>query len=321
MPYAECILRQSKGAKSGPMALIVESSSVNVIALALTIIASVAITGILLVVGFKAARFLLRRAAGLGRAPSTLESHEAASADLQHSKTSLAMPALSLNELLLENTVKSPTSEILINIKTRINDLAALVTDAHTALARDGASGLNAAARKIVEGRRLTGPEWRKYLAASGAAAQVGAQVNAALLKDVAPLVSEILRLLAAKPVDPIVRREEGYVLACAACVESAVTFRPSNSGFCARNISNVNKTICWDGDAGKRLGEILAAGDTHALLDYFASPNGAHCPAFCPSCHRVYCAGHYALAEEWSGSWYSAGYVTCVLGHEREYE
>lgn len=119
----------------------------------------------------------------------------------------------------------------------------------------------------------------------------------------------------------PIVRREEGYMLACAACDESAVTFRPTKSGFCARNISNVNQTIGWEGEPGKRLGELLEEGNTRALLDYFAAPDGARCPAYCPSCDRVYCSAHYAVSEEWSGSWYSAGYVTCVLGHEREYE
>lgn len=230
-------------------------------------------------------------------------------------------PAAALKELHARGVLKSLPAEFATAVESRTNDLIRLITGARAALTAGGAGALAAAAQKIVEGRHLTGHEWRKYLAASGAAARAGAQLGEAFRKDAGPLVTEIARLLAPRPAAAVVRREKGYSLACAACEEAALTFRPCKSGFCAPNISNVNQTICWEGEEGKRLGEILATGNSRALLDYFAAPGGARCPAYCPSCDRIYCRAHYAVAEEWSGSWYSAGYATCVLGHEREYE
>jgi hypothetical protein len=303
------------------MAFIIQSGGPSGMALAAVILACLVITAVLLRVGVSAARLLLRWAAGLGRAPISSQSDTVSPADSRHSDDASPSSAAALKALLSQGDFKSLPGEFAAALERRINELMGLIVDAHAALSAGGEDALNTAARKIVDGRHLLGLEWRKYLASSAAAARAGAQVLEAFRKDAAPLVSEVARLLAARPPAEIVPQEEGFVLGCAACKESAITFRPSKTGFCARNISNVNQTICWEGETGKRLGELLTAGGTRALLGYFAAREGAGCPAYCPSCDRVYCRGHYAVSEEWSGSWYSAGYVTCVLGHEREYE
>jgi hypothetical protein len=235
--------------------------------------------------------------------------------------TGAPSPSAALKGLLSQGAFKTLPAEYAASMGKHVNQLIGLINDADAALRAGGNAALDLAARKVVEGRRLTGHDWRKYLAGSGAAARAGAEAFKAFQKDAEPLVSEIARLLAALPVPAIERCEGGFVLGCAACSGSAVTFRPRGSGFCARNISNVNQTISWDGETARRLGELLEAGDTRALLDYFAAPVGPVCPAYCPSCGRAFCPAHYAVAEEWSDSWYSAGYVTCVLGHQREYE
>ncbi len=292
------------------MAFIIELGGIM---LAAVILASLGITAVILVVGIAVGKLQVRRAAAVSGAPSNSQSTRPLATSL--------FSSAALKGLLSPGEFKSLPAEFAAAVEGRVNDLIRLVAEAHAALAAGGAGALDTAARKIVEGRRLTGREWRKYLAGSGTAAREGTRMFEAFQKDAKPLVSEIGRLLGARSIAPIVRREEGYMLACAACEESAVSFRPHGSGFCARNISNVNQTICWDGESGKQLGDLLAAGSTRALLDYFAAPDGARCPAYCPSCDQVYCSAHYAVSEEWSGSWYSAGYATWVLGHEREYE
>jgi len=230
-------------------------------------------------------------------------------------------PEKSLEKLRARGVARSLPAEFAQAVQERIEELIGLLTEAHSALIGGGPGALGLAAKKIVDGRRLTGHAWRKYLAASTSAAKVGAQIKEAFQKDAEPLVNEITRLLAAQPTPTLVQREEAYVLMCAACGESAVTFRSEKGSICANSISNVYATTWWSGETGLRLAQLLAEGDARAVLDYLASPDRLHCPAYCPECDRVYCREHYAVDDEWSGSWYTAGYATCPLGHEREFE
>ena len=230
-------------------------------------------------------------------------------------------PAKSLEMLRARQVARSLRAEFANGVQERIHDLMERLSEAHSALNGGEPGALSLAAKKIVEGRYLTGHAWRRYLAASVSAAEVGAQIREAFQKDAEPLVNEIARRLAAQPAATIVRQDEGHVLLCAACGESAVTFRSQAGSICAQSISNVYGTTWWGGETGQRLAQLLSEGNARAVLDYLASPDRQHCPAYCPECDRVYCREHYAVDEEWSDSWYTAGYATCPLGHEREFE
>jgi hypothetical protein len=229
-------------------------------------------------------------------------------------------PAASLKKLQ-KRVGNSLPAELAKSLQERIDDLILALTEAHSVLSAGAAEALNLSARKIVHCHWITGREWRKYLANFGAAANVGRQIDEAWENDACPLVSEIARLLALRPPAALVRMDEGYGLACAACGENAVTFRKEKGSVQANNISNVNRNLYWSGEKAQRLIELLEQGSVQTVLDYLASPSGGGCPAFCPECARVYCREHYSVEEVWSGSWHEASYATCPLGHEREFE
>lgn len=212
-------------------------------------------------------------------------------------------------------------AELAKAAQQRINDLIKALAEAHSVLSAGGTGALNVAAKKIVYCRWITGHGWRRYLADFGAVANVGNQIDEALAEDMGPLVNEIARLLAVQPPLALVRGEEGFGLACAACGESAVMFQLKEGEVLANSISNVYRTTYWKGETAQRLAELLAEGSARAVLDFLASPGHLGCPAYCPECGRVYCQEHYSVEETWSGSWHEASYATCPLGHEREFE
>ena len=115
--------------------------------------------------------------------------------------------------------------------------------------------------------------------------------------------------------------RNGRYELSCAACGEIAVTFQLCEDHVQANSISKVNATTRWNGETGRRLAELLAAGSARAVLDFFAAQGPFSCPSYCLECDCVYCRKHYSVEEEWSGTWYTAGYATCPQGHKREFE
>jgi hypothetical protein len=131
----------------------------------------------------------------------------------------------------------------------------------------------------------------------------------------------EMLRRLI-RPGPPSLMRPDGsYVLPCAACGEDAVTFQLQEGRVQANSISNVYRITRWSGKAAQRLAELLVQANAAAVLDYLASLGQHGCPAYCPECGCIYCRKHSSVEEEWSGSWYTAGYATCPKGHKREFE
>jgi hypothetical protein len=158
-------------------------------------------------------------------------------------------------------------------------------------------------------------------MAGSGFAREVSWAVCEALKKDLQPLVNEMARLVALEPPPALVERKGGYAFTCAACGENAVTFELETDGVKGDSISEVNHIEFWSGERGQRLAALLEAGDARAVIDYLTSPEGGRLAAYCSECGRVYCREHYTVSAEWSGTWYTAGYATCPLGHEREFE
>jgi hypothetical protein len=232
-------------------------------------------------------------------------------------------PTASLKKLQKKVAARSSSlpAELAKALPERINDLIMALTEAHGVLSAGTADKLNVAAKKIVYCRWITGHEWWRYLANFGPGADAGKEINEAFAKDARPLVNEIARLLALQPAPNLVRKDEDYVLPCAACGESAVTYRLRKDGVQANSISSVFPTTYWKGEEAQRLVELLAEGGARAVLDYLASPGRGSCDAFCPQCDRIYCREHYAVDEIWSGSWHEASYATCPLGHEREFK
>jgi hypothetical protein len=305
------------------MAVILDSSVAHGVLIAMVIIVILAITAGLLAFGLMIPKIIgwLRRLTT--RAPKSIkDSSKPDSPDTsQPVDLSTVRPAASLKKLQERAVGASLPKEFAQGSEQRLDELINEITQAHEFLIAGGTDALSAAARKIVRGRHLTGLEWRKYLADSGSAAEVGARIGEAFATDVQPLVNVIARLLAAQPASALAKRDEGYALLCAACGESAVTFRAQDGKVYANSISTVNSTMSWEGDMARRLAELLAEGNARAVLDYLASPHCRACPAYCPECGRIYCHEHFAVEEEWSDSWYTAGYATCPLGHRREFE
>jgi len=305
------------------MAVILDSSLVHGVLIAMVVVVILAITAGLLTFGLmipKILRWLWRlisQAAKSIRDSSKPDSPESSQpADLPSVR-----PAASIKKLQKRALGASLPPEFARGIQQRLDELIVELTQAHEFLIAGGAGALGAAAKKIVRSRHLMGLEWRKYLAVSGSAAQVGVQISEALAKDARPLVNVIARLLAAQPAPAMVKRDGNYALICAACGESAVTFRAQNGNIYANSISKVNSITSWEGETGRRLADLLAEGNARTVLNYLASPHCRDCPAYCPECDRIYCREHYAVEEDWSDSWYTAGYATCPLGHRREFE
>jgi hypothetical protein len=305
------------------MAVILDSNVARGILIAIVVVVIFVITAALLTFGLmipKIVRWLSRLAT---RAPKSVrDSSKPVSPD--YSKPvdlSSVRPVSSLKKLQKRGVGASLPPEFAQGVEQRLDELIKELTQAHEFLVAGGAGALGAAANKIVRCRHLTGLEWRKHLAVSGSAAQVGVQIGKAFVKDVEPLVNVIARLLAAQPPPVLANRDGSFALMCAACGESAVTFRAQNGNVSANSISNVNSITVWDGEMGRRLAELLEGDSARAVLDYLGSPECRACPAYCPECGRVYCREHYAVEEDWSDSWYTAGYATCPLGHQREFE
>jgi hypothetical protein len=185
-------------------------------------------------------------------------------------------------------------------IRMRVDDLIGALTEAHLALTAGGPDALNMAAGKIVHCHYLTGLAWRKHMAVSRSDTSLRARIDKALARDTGSLLKEIARLLALRPPALLIPVDEGYGIACAACGERAVTFQVKGGAVEFNSISTVHPTTR------------LAHGGTPAVQD---------CDAWCPECARVYCREHYSVEAEWSGSWHTASFATCPLGHVREFE
>lgn len=129
------------------------------------------------------------------------------------------------------------------------------------------------------------------------------------------------------EPVPPDVRvrkaGEREYELLCAVCGAVAVVFKIGIPQFEDREgliYAGITKSTSLDmEDAAKIFGwlESDRIPEVHAFVQKYSTMEDG-IDAYCPTCDKVYCRGHYQMTEEWDAGFYDCSYGVCPLGHKR---
>ena len=118
-----------------------------------------------------------------------------------------------------------------------------------------------------------------------------------------------------------LVRRSDGFALACAACGKDAITFRVEADGVHGSLFhlgTGDYGTPLWTEEAGQHIARLLTEDKSRELVRYIESLNPGQWEVHCPACDRIYCQEHHAAETVWSGTWAVGMRVTCPKGHRR---
>ncbi|MEK7877987.1 MAG: hypothetical protein AAB325_17570 [Pseudomonadota bacterium] len=126
---------------------------------------------------------------------------------------------------------------------------------------------------------------------------------------------------MAERPAPTVRKNADSYTLPCAACGADAVRYEWKDGKIGFETLSPVNPRKSLADDSADKVRRMLEDGKMRESAEFIDSTAGAGCAQYCPDCGRVYCKDHLAVEAEWSGSWHSATYATCPLGHRREFE
>lgn len=121
-----------------------------------------------------------------------------------------------------------------------------------------------------------------------------------------------------------LMRRTDGFALACAQCGAEAINFRVDAAGVHGSQFLLTTGSYgvpLWAGEAGQRIATLLEEGKSRELVDYIESLNPGQWEVYCPSCDRIYCQLHLAAQTIWSGSWPDGMRVICPNGHSRRFD
>ena len=217
-------------------------------------------------------------------------------------------------------------ADVRLAVLERIDDLIGSLTAATRSISKIPQPAVGEAAAKMAHLFYITGHGWRRYLAASAPATAAGTAIHVALRDSVAPLVSQMGTILAARPATPVSHRSAMvFGLPCAVCSNDAVTLsRTTTSPVVPEQlvVSSLSPVTVFRPIAGSRMTDLLAllaAGNAEAVVKQLRDTQPDGCDAFCATCARLFCRDHYAIEAKWSGSWHEATFVTCPLGHEHE--
>jgi len=206
-------------------------------------------------------------------------------------------------------------------IGQRIREVIDLLGRAQDALRKGAPDALAIAAGSLATIRYITGIAWHKYLAEVDRSFKVTQRIDRALLSDERSIVNEIARLLAERSGPTVRTVADSYTLHCAACGIDAVTYEWKDGEISYPTLSPVNTYGHVGDDSAERLRKLLEQGNVREAAELIDSKAGPGCAYYCPDCDRVYCKDHLAVETEWSGSWHTATYATCPLGHRKEFE
>ena len=213
-----------------------------------------------------------------------------------------------------------PTDE-RSGIVQRMREVMDLLGAAQNALRKSSPDALSIAARALANIHYVTGIAWRKHLAGMDMPYKVIENINEAFRSDARTIINATARLLAERPAPPMQKKVESYTLPCAACGADAVTYEWKDGEISFQTLSPVNSCKSVGNNSAERLRAMLENGNMRESAEFLDSTAGAGCAHYCPDCGRVYCKAHLAIETEWSGSWHTATYATCPLGHRKEFE
>jgi hypothetical protein len=115
---------------------------------------------------------------------------------------------------------------------------------------------------------------------------------------------------------------EHDYVLGCAFCSRDAerLTIAGGRVTFTRSPAPRALLPQSYPETRAARLFGALEAGGVAGLDDLLGREfNSSGVFGYCPDCARMYCDDHYAIEEDWSGSWLEAVQGICPRGHRRE--
>lgn len=210
-------------------------------------------------------------------------------------------------------------------IIARIDDLIEAVTAAERSLAKLPQPAIADAAAKMAYLFYSSGRGWRRYLAESSASAAAGIALRDAMLTDIAGVLGNLERDIAARHSTGVLVRDGTWALPCAVCDGDAVSMtrtRVSPNGAEQLVITSLSPVTVFRPITGPRMQDLVALldkSDVDTIVNYLRETQPGGCDAACPECKRLYCKTHYAIEAQWSGSWHEATYATCPLGHEHE--
>lgn len=206
-------------------------------------------------------------------------------------------------------------------IKERVNELIALLMSAHDILRKSSPDALSVAAGKLATIHYITGIAWHEYLANADNSYRLMKKIDWALRTDALPVMKKVSRLLAAQPEPSFIKRNDAYILPCSACGSDAVNFLKEDDNIRFNRLSPINVSSNIDGEQADRFQYLIENNTGQEAVDFLVSPGDLGFDNYCPVCRRVFCKAHFAVETEWSGSWHTATFATCPLGHQREIE